>query len=562
MNSQNPLFEWLFGKVVPLLDFMLFEVLLTKRSILTLFVSALGYAGVQLSAPLLGGFGIPSDLWGWPLESLVFLVMMAGLLNVFAVRKWNRYTQGPRNAIHDVIFIGFFDPSGPEGAFVRTGTSKDLETEFLRTFKQALGGHRINSGMQIERKGERVDLPLKVTDYRPPRGLHAVHDLESYGRLARDFSSRCIGVVWGTIGEGGVDRFEITVDPSRYHGGALVEPLLRRVGQAVEQQGLPPLAVVRYVARVLAATWAYSHCQMLNDLDRNRDSLTVAADSRRLIEAALENLEKEGGPEAAALVEAQRRTLLPLVLRQEAWSLLRDRQIKRALERLHEALKVDLYSPLEDVRAYKDYYNHHYAFEVQEREKGFAQWMDERPDELPEWLKGLVDDVPGSPGDRGEPNLTHAGRALVGFPVPNLPLFVNWLELALAAGSNVSKLIDGWFSELAEAHPNNPFVLVAWGDVLKLQAGPRAQWHEEHRLASVDEAIKKYESAYTLDPTLSVLAARLWVLYIATAAYGKSAVKWRRGRADLWEVKAQQYYEEYLPSMLASDTTEEDALAE
>jgi hypothetical protein len=87
------------------------------------------------------------------------------------------------------------------------------------------------------------------------------------------------------------------------------------------------------MAQVLAAIWGASYGQMLNDLDRHVESLSIAADSRRLIEGALADLCENGGPETVATVESQKKILLPVMLRQEAWSLLLDGQRARALER-------------------------------------------------------------------------------------------------------------------------------------------------------------------------------------------------------------------------------------
>ena len=60
------------------------------------------------------------------------------------------------------------------------------------------------------------------------------------------------------------------------------------------------------MAQVLAAIWGASYGQMLNDLDRHVESLSIAADSQRLIEGALADLCENGGPETVATVESQR----------------------------------------------------------------------------------------------------------------------------------------------------------------------------------------------------------------------------------------------------------------
>ena len=352
MNSQKLVIGWLFGKVIPFLDFFLFETVLAKRGGVALLLSSVALIGVWLGRGLLEKLGVPLTIRGLPLELWVFIALTCLLLVIFAVHKWLVYGRGPKGALYDVVFGGFYDPSGPEGNFVRTGVSKALEVEFLRTMRQALSEHRINSGMQIVAPIEREDLlPLRVVDYRPPRGFHAVRNIESFENVVRKFSLRCMGIIWGTVDKDGrLDRFEVTIHPVRYHGNRYVEELFgRRTRQVVAQRGLPPRVVVRYIARMLAAVWSHSFGQMLNDLGRNLESVSVTADSRRLLEEALEELREHGGTDATDLVQSQQKLLLPDRLRQEAWSLFLEVQLERALERLFEALKIDSFYPLEGV---------------------------------------------------------------------------------------------------------------------------------------------------------------------------------------------------------------------
>lgn len=261
MNAQNRVFGWLFGKIVPFLDFFLFEVVLAKRGGVALIASTVVSILVWLSRRLLEQVGAPLDIRGLPLELWVFVALTCLLLVVFAFHKWLDYRRGPKDALYDIVFGGFFDPSAPEGSFARTGVSKALEAEFLRTMRQTLSEHRINSGLQIETPMEKVNLPLKVVDYRPPRGFYAVRDFEGFEKVARKFSSRCMGVIWGTVDrDGRIDRFEITINPMRYHGHRWVDHLFnRRIRQVLGQQRLPPRMVVRYMARVLSAIWGASY---------------------------------------------------------------------------------------------------------------------------------------------------------------------------------------------------------------------------------------------------------------------------------------------------------------
>jgi tetratricopeptide (TPR) repeat protein len=543
VNAPNLLTGWIFGKVVPFLDFFLFETVLAKRGIVAFFLSCVASFVVWLCKDSLEQRGIPLNVRGLPLELWVFATLLCLLLISFAVHKWRAYARGPRDALFDVVFVGFYDPSGPEGNFVRTGVSNASEAEFLRTMRQALSEHRINSGMQIVHPIERVDLlPLRVVDYRPPRGFHAVRNIESFENLVRRFSSRCLGIMWGTVDKDGrLDRFEVTLHPVRYHGHRLVEEQFgRKTRQVVGQREMPPRVVVRYIARMLASVWGASFGQMLNDLGRNLESVSVTADSRQLTEEALEELREYGGTDVTDLIRSQQKILLPELLRQEAWSLLLDGQIERALERLFEALKIDLFYPLANVREFADFYNHHYAYETHTHTDAFNKWIvEQRAEDAPEWIKDLEETAP-----RLE------SRALADLPAPNLVLFVGWFEISVVAEANIEGRVLKWFSELSQAYPENPFVLLYWGDALKVLAGPRDKWTEKTSLEKIDAAIEKYEAAYKLDPSLSVLAVRLSTLYALTAFQFENTNEGKRRfqKGQYWSEKAKPFYEEYMAS--------------
>ena len=139
MNPHNRFLAWLFGKVVPFLDFFLLEVFLAKRGVVALLVSAVACVGVWFLRPSLETLRIPLNVWGLPLELWVFVTLAVLLTVLSAVHRWFSYRRGPKNATYDVVFAGFYDPSGPEGNnFARSGASKSLEAEFLRTMRQAL----------------------------------------------------------------------------------------------------------------------------------------------------------------------------------------------------------------------------------------------------------------------------------------------------------------------------------------------------------------------------------------------------------------------------------------
>jgi tetratricopeptide (TPR) repeat protein len=303
------------------------------------------------------------------------------------------------------------------------------------------------------------------------------------------------------------------------------------------------------MAQVLAAIWGASYGQMLNDLDRHVESLSIAADSRRLIKGALADLCENGGPETVATVESQKKILLPVMLRQEAWSLLLDGQRARALERLFQALKIDLFWPLANTRAFADYYNNAHVHDVAGRTDNFYRWVAEQYDEPPEWVKDVEEMAP-----------RYERRALADVPMPNLPLFVGWIEFSFHSGANIEKRVERWFSELEKTYPKNPFVLVYWGDALKVLAGSRERWHAKPSLAKVDAAIAKYEAAYKLDPSLSVLAVRLYTLYAVTAFPFLGTTEENRPlkKGKYWVAKAQPFHEEFMHSRMLRDASQEE----
>lgn len=139
-------------------------------------------------------------------------------------------------------------------------------------------------------------------------------------------------------------------------------------------------------------------------------------------------------------------------------------------------------------------------------------------------------------------------------------LFVGWIELALVKGENPESRIEGWFSELVEAYPENAFVLLYWGDAIKLLAGPRERWHSKPNLDKVDAAIKKYKAAYELDSSLSVLAVRLSTLYLITviSLHGTKEGERRSQEGRRWLERAELYYEEHMPHLLTTDTINEE----
>ena len=258
--------------------------------------------------------------------------------------RFEGYERGPDGAEHRVLFGGFFLPSGPEGRFTRGGASRAREGRFLEILRASLDGHRLNSsGIRIEG----ADLPVDVLDYRPPSGYAQTRDHGGFSELAARLSERSLGMVWGTVGEGGgLQTLEVAVNPDRFYGGPLAPGGFSGVKRLADREDLPTGSRIPFAARALAAMWAQSFCAGLDQGGMHAEAYRVASDSRRLIERALDDLGRELGPGETAAVEEQRRGLLPGIVRQEASSLWRRGEERQALDRLADALLVWPYGPL------------------------------------------------------------------------------------------------------------------------------------------------------------------------------------------------------------------------
>jgi hypothetical protein len=108
---------------------------------------------------------------------------------------------------------------------------------------------------------------------------------------------------------------------------------------------------------------------------------------------------------------------------------------------------------------------------------------------------------------------------------PHLQLLVDWLY---GSGSEIPDLqsrIDGWFARLHDRHPENPFILVCWGDAIKIPARlglrPELKPGPDDRLPLeiIDAAIQKYEAAYTHAPDIDIISTKIAFNNWVTAHY-------------------------------------------
>lgn len=95
---------------------------------------------------------------------------------------------------------------------------------------------------------------------------------------------------------------------------------------------------------------------------------------------------------------------------------------------------------------------------------------------------------------------------------------MDWISWVVQDGEDLSERVEVWFSRLSLLYPDNPFVLLYWGDALnvvttakhgELMSFPDAQlW---------DPVADKYKEAYALDSELSVAAIRAQGITLPTA---------------------------------------------
>lgn len=448
------------------------------------------------------------------------------------------YERGPDGAFYDVLFAGFFLPSGPEGRLTGGGASSALGGRFAEILRRELGGHRLSTS-GIELAG--VDLPVRLLDNRPPAGYAGDHDHESFSGVAKRLAERSLGVVWGTVGEGGgLQTLEVVVNPDRFYGGPLALGGFSGVKRLADREDLPSGVRVAFAAKALAAMWAQSFCAELDRRGMGAESYRVASDSRRLVERALDDLERELGPGVSAAVEGQRRELLPGIVRQEASSLWRGGEEREALGRLADALKIWPYGPLSGPGELREFCESDYAFGLAGKLESFERFVEENYEDA------------ARPARRGLVR-QYTQRAMVGLPPVDFELFVGWIEEAIKRGVDVEEDAERWFSELAAAYPEDPFVVAYWGEARRLIAlqkygagfGSPTSWR-------MDRAAEKFEEARRMAPDVPYFAARVQAIrFTAATGFAHTDEGERRfEEAASWWEKARPYYREHASWML------------
>lgn len=462
---------------------------------------------------------------------------------------WAAYALGPGESTDDVLFAGFFVPAGSEGQLAHGGNARSMEASFFDAFSETMSEHRLNSA-ELTVPG--VRLPIKALDHRPPEGFAEARNYEEFSKLAGRWANKCLGVVWGTLREDGkIERFEVSIDPGRYHGGPLYEWGLERIRRVAEREDLPHQAVVRYLAKALAAIWCQGYCDVLNQLGRWDEAIPLVADSERFLREALEDIEEDAWPRVGNVVEVQRKALLPQVIRQEAASLWYGKYRVRALDKLFEALKLDPWGPVGGRERLREYYNNRYAFSLASRY-----------DDFDDFLAARYGADACSDKDRAS---AYAGRAFVELSPFDLQLFVDWISRAAGDGEDLADKVEEWFSKLSSLYPDNPFVLLHWGDALN--AITTAKYGElmsrpEARLW--DLVADKYKRAYATDPRLEIAAVRAQGVILPTAYPLRNTAEGERRVSEAFDLleNGRPFFERYAPWALKQGEGTVDDLGE
>ena len=451
--------------------------------------------------------------------------------------RFEDYERGPERVEYDVLFAGFFLPSGPEGRLTTGGSSRALGARFAKTLRQELANHRLNTlGVQLAG----VDLPVRLLDHRPPAGYLVRHDHESFSDVAERLAEHSLGVVWGTVDDGGqFQTLEIVVNPDRFYGGSLAPGGFSAVKRLADRENLASGPRIAFGARALAAMWAQSFSAELDLQGMHAESYRVASDSRRLLERALGDLGRELGPGERLAVEEQRRGLLPGIVRQEASSLWRGNDAKEAMGRLIDGLKAWPYGPLPGPGEFREYLESDYAFSLAEHVESFERFV--------------ADNYGDETAPRKDLTRQYRQRALAGLPPVDFELFSKWLGEAQGRSIDVEQEAERWLADLAAAYPEEPFVTACWGEARRVIAvskyhatfGSPTAWR-------MDRAAEKFEEAYLMAPDIPYFAARTQALrFAAAAAFAHTDEGERRmDEAFGWWERAKPYYREHAPWML------------
>lgn len=377
------------------------------------------------------------------------------------------------------------------GLFSRSGDSNVLDLQFCATLDEFLLNHEIQTIFK-----------LNVVKYRLPRLIYSRRNYDTFSKLMRNYSIKCMAVIWGVIDqEGNIKHFEITFRENTFRDQKKVDKFFSDLKRIIEFRTLNGIYIIKFFANAISAILGNSFCDFLIDNNQWQKSLWLAINSHQFFERGIKVLEDSKIETISSIIEFERKRFLPLFIRQEAISLCAGEQFEDALNRLHEALMIEPFWPLYDLQEFMVFYNNRYAWEVSDYQNlGYLKEAKPSYKEL-----GMVD-LP-----------------------PNLQLFLDYLRIIPINLNELEKKIDNWFLELEKKYQDNPFILIYWADALKV---PFFLQHKQEisemrikgeiyilPLEILDQAILKLKKAYDIAPNMPVIASRLSALYAQSLTY-------------------------------------------
>lgn len=418
---------------------------------------------------------INASLAGWITLGVFLIIIALTLLQYYLGHKTG----------NNIIFAGFYDVSGTNGYFSRTGVSKILDAQFFRTLRNSLAE---NSIQKIR--------PISVLSFKPPALIHSWCDYERFEHLVERYSKKSLGVVWGTVNKDGIQHIEIKLDSAIYLGGNLAEEICNRAIEVLNCTNLRSEEKSNFVAKVLAAFWGQSHTNAIAYGGDWRSALKITKESQLLFEKALNQIETQNTPQTTEMVKFARQNILPLFYVEEARSRLFSEEYEEAIEHLIKTILLNPFYPFRTASEFSEFYLARYQVQVTRAAPLKDEIIDKEVMEL-------------------------EGKAML-FIAPHLQFLI---DLLFEYGEKIDKLsekIDAWFSKLSKAFPDNPYIFLYWADAIKVPSrltGFKDSDENTLPLEVMDAAIEKCEAAYALAPDLYVISSKISIMSLITSIH-------------------------------------------
>ena len=540
--------SWLFQKSAPYREFVLHEVVFRWRFLVYVAVAAVAtfaIAALLTSIPMPSARGLdpslrPTVLW-LPLWVWTFAAILAICTALDARSRWRAHERGPAASglpyPDRIVFAGFYG-AGPSGRLCRSNQSLALDRAFSSSLRDELGKHRLNSsGVQLADRPIHVDL----VDWRSPRGFAETHDQESFRPHLSHIARGSTGVIWGTVAEDGTfATFEVIGEETNFHGGPIYTDIMNRIRALAEIRSLKTSNLASLMGKVLAGFYGMAYCDPIGDAGMPLQTLPLLDDSKRLVREALEQLRAENpeNAEAARVADRLEKLLLPLIGRQEAWGLRVAGQQEQALERLVEALEINLLTPFDTEADYKLFLESTYNHSTSQLAE--------------QWRLRLGEQQRASDPAYGQ---RFRERALADYPPPSLDLLPVWIGYAHSDKLDSEALTESLFGRLARRYPDNAFVHYYWGEARRVVSLVKYGTSSGvPHVPSLDRAIEQFEKAREVAPEFEIAAVRIGGLLV-TSAFGMEKEDEKRRRLSTGfetTLSAQRYLEANMPEWLPS----------